>query len=102
MKVGRQFLGKICEVVWRDPVAGGRMRLDLAPKGEAALATWREFGVLGDLTDGILRVDHSQGENPPGDIDRGYEVFSTYIHEALVERITVLVPEGPDNGGKVS
>ena len=102
MKVGRQYIGKLCEVIWRDPIQGLRVDPDRAPKGEAALATWREFGILSDLTDGVLRIDHSVGENPPGDIDRGREVLPSYVQEAIVERITVLVPEGPDNGGKVS
>lgn len=66
------------------------MPLDRVPRGEQALATWIEYGVIGDITDGIVRIDHSQGENPPLDHDRGREVMSTWVHEALVEQITEL------------
>ena len=90
MRITARYLGKPVRLVWRDPIASCRMSLDRVPKGAQALASWTEYGVVGDITDGIVRVDHSQGENPPLDNDRGHEVMSTWIHEALVENIVEL------------
>ena len=69
------------------------MKLTDVPSGRGALATWREFGRLGDIKDGVVRIDHSIGENPPTDADRAYEIMYTFVDEALVEHIIPLVPE---------
>jgi len=97
MKVGRQYLGRMVEVTWRDP---GHDRYkcrqedasDL-PKGMAALATWKERGILDDMTDGILRIRHSDACEPRS--DRPDEFLVTWVPEALVESILAYVVESP-------
>jgi hypothetical protein len=91
MKIGRHYLGKIVEVRWLDPNYG---KGDLATlkKGRAALAVWREFGAVHDITDGVVILVHSYGtlnENP----DKDDEVCSTALPEELIEAIRVLTPE---------
>lgn len=92
MRVGRQYLGKEVRVTWRDPHQGDRIPLDSAPKGKAALATWTEWGRIDDLTDGIVRLVHSEAKNPPYESEPGVEVVPTYIPEELIEDIVVLEP----------
>ncbi len=92
MRVGRHYLGKYVEVVWMDPNYD-RVDADKILKGRAALATWKERGVIYDITDGIVLVAHSEAVNSGSTaLD---EIARTAIHEALIERITVYVPEAP-------
>lgn len=91
MRVGRSYLGKIVEVTWRDPTGTSRrVKLSKAPRGMAALSSWKERGVIDDITDGVIRIVHSSGEDPPGDPDPEPEIFCTWVPEALIETIQVL------------
>ncbi len=97
MKLTKAYLGKMVEIVWRDPGTGHtKTRLadrSDAARGMAAMATWRERGVIDDLTDGIVRIVHSEGEDPVYIVeDRDLELSCTWVHEALIERIVVYEP----------
>jgi len=92
MKVGRQYIGKLVEVRWRDPGTGhakGRKREEL-PRGLAALAAWVERGVIDDITDGVIRVVHSEGRQAQHveGVDE-LEVSCTWVPDDLVDSITV-------------
>lgn len=92
MKITRAYVGKVVEVQWRDPNFR-RCEQHEVIKGLDALATWREFGVVHDVTDGVVQVVHSAARNvgsKPGEPDD--ELAYTSIHEALIERITVFQP----------
>jgi len=56
-------------------------------RGRQALATWDEWGVLHDITDGVVIIAHSYaaspGEDTPDELER------TAVPESLIERITV-------------
>ena len=95
MKIGRQYLGKHVEVVWRDPVTDRvechAVDLSDLPKGLAALSTWKERGILDDITDSVLRIRHSDGYDPGK--DKPNEFSCTWVHEALVESITIKVDQ---------
>ena len=86
MKVGRQYLGKMVELQWTDPNFG-RGDLDKLLRGRAALATWRERGVVYDITDGVVLVAHSEAQSPGN--DKVDEIARTAIPESLIERIDV-------------
>ncbi len=92
MKVGKQYLGKDVVVTWRDPgstrVKSHPPGLTDLPKGVSALATWVERGLLDDLTDGVLRIRHSDGSEPGATTPDEFEM--TWVPEALVERIVVM------------
>ena len=92
MKVPKSYLGKIVEITWRDPYEGERMSLRNAPKGFQALATWVEYGVIDDITDGIIRLYHSKAVNPPYVATDQVEIVPSFLHEALIETIRVLEP----------
>ena len=97
MKVGKQYIGRHVEVTWRDP---GDARVSVSPgdvvsipKGRAALATWLERGVITDLTDGVLRIEHSRATPGLAELHQSLEYVFTYVPEELVETIVVYVPE---------
>ena len=95
MKVTKAYLGKHVEVVWLDPLGALREPVDKAPKGRAALGEWTEYGVIDDLTDGVVRVIHSRVRNPGSpEYD---EISYTVVPEELVTKITILerVENGP-------
>ena len=91
MKVPRRFVGRMVEVTWQDPGARRVPKQNPYIKGKAALATWRDRGILDDLTDGVLRIVHSDGYSP-GDTASD-EIFATWVPEDLVEAIVVFNPE---------
>lgn len=92
MKIGRQYLGKVVEIQWCDPNFDRVDVNDSMLKGRAALATWKEYGVVHDVTDGVVLIVHSAASMPgraPGETD---EVGRTAVHEALIEKVTVYAP----------
>lgn len=60
MKVPRKFLGQYVEVEWVDPFQDTYdvIRGDF-PKGRDSLGKWKERGVLVDITEGVLIIQHS-------------------------------------------
>lgn len=102
MKVCRHYLGKHVEVVWRDPkwdriVSRDRKDRNDIPKGVAALAQWREYGVIDDITEGIVRIVHSAGSDASRQAEfMGDDDFViTWVPEALIDKITVFEPVQP-------
>lgn len=96
MKVLKTYLGKICQITWRDPISeNDRMEIDKALKGNAALARWVEYGVVDDITDGVVRFQHSLAYDP-GE-NRPHEALFGWIPEDLIENIVILVPETERN-----
>ena len=89
MKIGRQYLGKYVEFVWRDPIGGERVEKDKAPRGLAALAAWKERGVIDDITEGVVRIAHSDAVGPPREPD---EAMYSWVPETLITEITVYTP----------
>lgn len=97
MKVPRAYLGKLVEVQWMDPQFT-RITLsqaDRTRKGRGALATWREYGVIGDMSDGIIRIVHSAARSAGSPEDRTDEIAYTPVPEALIESIRVFEPVEP-------
>lgn len=110
MKVGKGYLGKRVELVWRDPCSAQVKSNDIktysdVPRGRDVLAIQEEQGVIDDITDGVVRIRHTRGLDSPilGD-DQGAILFYTWVDEQLVESIIVLEPvrEIKDNGGTTS
>lgn len=103
MRVPRALIGKVVEVQWVDPTSS-LQREDLATvkKGRAGLSTWREFGAVFDVTDGVVIIAHSLGITAGSTApDEG---MLTRIVEDLITEIKVLAPERPEapaggNGG---
>ena len=96
MKVGRQYLGKRVEVVWRDPCSANvkshaRDHTDV-PKGREVLATQREQGIITDITDGVVRLEHTRGEDSPLVPEPTTDFSLTWVDEALIESIVVYEP----------
>ena len=93
MRVSKEYLGKYVEVSWRDPnearCSANPRDYTALPKGRAALATWLERGVITDLTEGVLRVEHSRAAHAPGIDGQSDEFVFTFVPEELVEAITV-------------
>ena len=86
MKLPRSVIGKVVEIIWRDPGNLKRMSVDRAPKGWGGMATWRERGVIDDITDNIVRLIPSEAASAPGEPDPDpLDIVPAYIHEALIE-----------------
>lgn len=93
MKVGKQYLGRYVELTWRDPGAARTVLHSYSerPRGVGCLATWRERGVIVDVTDGVVQIEHSHATGAPL-LRQEDEVVCTYVPEDLVESITVYEP----------
>lgn len=94
MKITRAMIGKYVEIQWMDPCFNSRP-IENSPVGRAALATWQERGVIVDITDGIIKIEHShethaESKDPDGD-DHSY----TPVPETLIEKLTIFNPETP-------
>ncbi len=107
MRLTKAVIGRVVEVTWRDPIGGRVTSKDLlhhsdVPKGWAALARWREYGVIDDMTDGIVRLvrgfgtdNHVTDESPVDEYD------ATWIPESLIETVKVYAaPEPVKEEGK--
>lgn len=61
MKIGKQYVGKIVYIKWRDPCMielEGELLIDNA-KGWKDLPIWECWGKIDDITDGVVRLIHS-------------------------------------------
>jgi len=59
VRVSKSLIGKVVEVRWIDP-REQHHDTDRAPfAGREALAKWIEWGVVHDITDGVLRLMYS-------------------------------------------
>ena len=99
MKVPRSAVGRIVELVWRDPChcnvkSHTRDGSDI-PRGRAILATQTERGRITDITDGVIRIEHTRGEDSPLNPDPSIDVSATWVVEDLIESLTLWTPEAP-------
>ena len=95
MRLTRQLLNKQVRVTWKDPKearVGSRYEdhHDI-PRGRASLATWVEWGLVEDITDGVLHLRQGRAIDPPLDQDRTYTVVLSVIPEELIEKVVMLV-----------
>lgn len=91
MKIGRGYIGKYVELTWHDPRFDRVAKDRPTSKGMAALSSWKERGVIDDLTDGVVRILHSEGTEP-GETEPD-EIVATWVQEEIVTSIRVLVFE---------
>lgn len=91
MKVGRHYIGVRVTVKWHDPMQEN-YKVAEAPVGLKALAVWEEEGVIDDITEGVVRVRHSVGYNPPNH-DVPDEALYTYIVDDLIDEIIEYEPK---------
>lgn len=91
MRVPRSYIGKMVEVLWRDPCCRTfeTKDLDTVPKGRSILGKVRDRGVLTDITEGVLRIEHSFTEMEPRDGSDYFRVWATFVQEELVESLRV-------------
>ena len=86
MKVSKKLVGRFVNVEWEDP------KLETfhgAPvKGRAALAIWHERGVLIDVTEGVIIVEHSRCS-----MDNDLKRMCTWIPESLIRKLTIFKEE---------
>jgi len=93
VNVPKRLVGATVRVTWADPNTWRGDIRDLV-RGRAALATWREYGEVIDVTDGVVLLAHSIAQSPGKGDD---EVQRTAVPEALIESLVVLVPEKGDS-----
>ena len=97
MNVPKKLIGKYVEVVWRDPVSctvkSYREDLSDIPSPDQFLATQRERGVLGAVENGVVRIDHTIGTDAPVVPGPSIDVQCSFVQEAVIESLMVMVPE---------
>lgn len=95
MNIPRKLIGRLVELTWADPNSA-RGPISTLVKGRDALATWQEYGIIHDVTDGVVLIAHSYaaspGEEKPDEIQR------TAIPESLIEKVKVYAEELPTQG----
>ena len=92
MNISKRYLGKYVELQWADPCFN-KIGISESPRGRAALATWIERGVIVDITDGVVKIEHSVAAHAGKPVTDPDEHAYTPIPESLIESITVFVPE---------
>ena len=99
MKLSRSLLGKIVRITWKDPRSARvkshypNTHQDIV-RGRASLATWSEYGVVEDVTEGVLHLQQSLAIDPPLETDQQHEVILSIVPEELIEAIVVLTELG--------
>lgn len=88
MKVPRSYIGCMAMVTWEDPCGGGRHAIRTAPKGRAALSKWHEYGIIDDVSEGVVRLFHSECFNDR-DSKEADEAQISWIPEDLILDIKV-------------
>ena len=86
MKITKALIGKTVKLTWEDPT-GGRERYDLekAPKGRAALAKWEEYGVIDDISEGVVRLCHSFAFESPTAPAPDEGIFGWIVEELITD-----------------
>lgn len=89
MRVPKHLIGKEVRLTWQDPMSDHDKLINLkdARKGRAALARWRERGVIDDITEGVVRF--IQSETYPAGEEHPDEAIIGWIPEELITRIEV-------------
>ena len=101
MKVARTYVGQEVRLTWADPsfqhwssAASGP-----PPKGRAALSKQVERGLIDDVSEGVVRIVHTETTHP-GETQPGAWSM-TWVPEESVTEIVVLVPQAkPVEGGE--
>ena len=91
MKITKALIGKYVELQWMDPCFN-RVHIENSPVGRAALATWVERGVIVDITDGIIKIEHSKAAHAGKAVVEADEHAYTAVPEALIESLVILEP----------
>ena len=88
MNVPRRLLGKLVEIQWCDPNFKREELIEIK-RGRAALVTWKEYGIVYDVTDGVVLIAHSMAGDTPEETN---EIARTAVPEVLIEKIVVFEP----------
>jgi len=93
MRLSRSLLGKYIEITWSDPGDARNTLSDptFKPRGRGCLATWKERGVLVDITDGVVTIEHSHATGAPL-LKQPDEECVVYVVEDLILGWTVYEP----------
>ena len=95
MKLSRSLLGKVVRITWKDPrEARVKSRYpgthqDIV-RGRASLATWTEYGIVEDITEGVLHLQQGLAVDPPLETDQAHEITLSVVPEELIESVVVL------------
>lgn len=106
MKLTKAWIGKEARVLWWDPrydrvtSHSPKDHRDV-PRGRAALARWTCYGLVEDITDGVLMLRKGMGEDPPGDQDPSHECEYDWIPEDLIISLTEMSPGAVTGEGTV-
>lgn len=103
MKLKRDVVGRMAEIVWRDPcrINLENKRLDLSdvPMGESMLPRQKERGVILAVREGIVAICHTETtDSPLKEDDTLHEYDCTFIPEDRIESLVLFAPEGTPNG----
>lgn len=95
MRVPRALIGKDVKIIWRDPTGWkGESSFpsdhrDL-PKGRNGLARWVTHGLIEDITEGVVRITKTWGEDPIVEKEQTHRLEVDYIPEELITTVVEL------------
>ena len=98
MKLSRALVGKQVRIVWKDPRTARLVskfpdtHRDIV-RGRQTLATWTEWGLVEDITEGVLHLRQGCAVDPPLETDQQHEVQLSIVPEELIEAVAILVDE---------
>lgn len=93
MRVPKAYIGRMVALTWRDPIGVQRAPVAEALKGNAGLATWREHGVIDDITEEVVRIVHSIGYPPGTDGHKPDEISYTLVPEDRIIGVVLFKEE---------
>ncbi len=97
MRVPRSFVGKEVRVEWADTQISRIESTDPShadvPKGRAALARYWEWGVVDDVSEGVVRMYHSLGKTSGITGESEETLYYSWILEDNIEKIVELEPK---------
>jgi len=96
MNVPRRLIGRYVEIQWMDPHFN-KVELLATLRGRTALATWIERGVIVDVHEGTVKVEHSLGIAAGQPVTNPNEHAYTAIPESLIEKIDTFTKD-PEPG----
>ena len=92
MKIGRTYVGQEVRLTWSDTAFNhwNENSMGPLPKGRAALARQIERGMIDDVTEGVVRIVHTETTHPGDSKPGAWSV--TWVPEEVVTDIVVLSP----------
>lgn len=97
MKISRSLIGKMVKIIWHDPSLTESDEDDRR-LGRRSLAKQVEYGIVSDITDGVVEITHTETYKWP-DSERPDKRTRTTVQEEIISSVEVATFEKPQADG---